>query len=123
MRAILASRLAAQARRYRGTRSRDVGLERELRDDLEHSSHQLDGGLVDPHSSPSQQAARREQAVLLADALAQLPAQYREVLILRHLEGLSFAEVARRLGRSEDSVSKLWTRAIPRLSRLLGDAS
>ena len=59
---------------------------------------------------PSQQAARLEQAVLLADALGRLPADYREVLVLRHLEGLTFPEVAGRMGRSVDSVKKLWAR-------------
>ena len=47
-------------------------------------------GWSTPVSSPSQQASRREQAVLLADALEQLPEDYREVIVLRHLEGLSF---------------------------------
>jgi RNA polymerase sigma-70 factor (ECF subfamily) len=77
--------------------------------------------LVAPLSSPSQQAARREQAVLLAEALGRLPDDYREVLILRHLEGLSFPELARRLDRSLDSVKNLWTRALARLRDLLGD--
>ena len=54
----------------------------------------LGGGLAARQSSPSQQAARREQAVLLADALQQLPEAYREVIILRHLEGLPLSEVA-----------------------------
>src|SRR5262249_1062122 len=60
-------------------------------------------------------------AVLLADALGRLPADYREVLILRHLEGLTFPEVAARMGRSLDSVEKLWARALPRLRRAFGD--
>ena len=47
-----------------------------------------------PQRSPSQQARPREQAVLLADALERLPADYREVIVLRHLEGLTFPEVA-----------------------------
>ena len=54
----------------------------------------------------------REQAVLLADALEDLPADYREVIVLRHLQELSFSEVARRMGRSEDSVKKTWARAL-----------
>ena len=65
---------------------------------LDQSSRLLDQRLVAPDSTPSQRAVRREQAVLLADALRQLPDDYREVLILHHLQGLSLPEVARRLG-------------------------
>jgi len=39
----------------------------------------------------------REQAVLLAKALARLPEDYREVIVLHHLEDLNFPEVARRM--------------------------
>jgi RNA polymerase sigma-70 factor (ECF subfamily) len=58
---------------------------------------------------------RREQRVILADALAKLPDEYREAVVLRFLEGLSFAEVAARMGRSVDSVRKLWTRGLAQL--------
>jgi RNA polymerase sigma-70 factor (ECF subfamily) len=99
-------------------------LERQLAADLDHSSRVLDGALVTQDSSPSQRAARREQAVLLADALGKLASDYREVIILRHLEGLSFPEVAERMGRSLDSVKKKWTPALAELRSLLGgDAS
>jgi RNA polymerase sigma-70 factor (ECF subfamily) len=56
---------------------------------------------------------------LLADALERLPESYREVLILHHLEELPFPEVARRMGKSVDSVEKLWARALARLRRAL----
>jgi RNA polymerase sigma-70 factor (ECF subfamily) len=52
--------------------------------------------------------------------LAKLPESYREALILRHLEGMSFPAVARRMGRSVDSVKKLWARALPCLRDALG---
>lgn len=120
LRRILASNLANQVRRYFGTQSRDLHLERELADELDESSRSMDRGLVAPHSSPSQQAARREQAVILADSLQDLPTDYREVIVLRHLEGLSFPEVAARMERSEDSVKKLWARALARLRQSLG---
>ena len=61
------------------------------------------------------QADRREQSALLAEALGRLDEDDREVLVLRHLEGLTFPEVARRLGRTEDSVKKRWPRALVRL--------
>jgi RNA polymerase sigma-70 factor (ECF subfamily) len=119
LRQILASLLANLVRHYQGTQRRDVRLERQLALELDQSSQALDRGLVAPQSSPSQQAIRREQSVLLAEALGRLPEEWREVLILRHLEGLTFPEVARRLGRSVDSVKKLWPKALAGLRRLL----
>jgi RNA polymerase sigma-70 factor (ECF subfamily) len=118
LRRILATTLVSLVRHYSG--HRDVRLERELTAGLEESSRILDQGLVARESSPSQQAARREQAVVLAGALAQLPADYREVLILRHLEGLTFPAVALRMNRTPGSVEKLWIRALARLRRSLG---
>jgi RNA polymerase sigma-70 factor (ECF subfamily) len=123
LRQILAAKLADLLRRYLGTAGRDVRLEREIADALDRSSVLLDRGLMAPQSSPSQQAARREQAVLLANALGELPEDYREVIVLRHLEGLKFPEVAQRMGRSLDSVEKLWLRALARLRQLLGGTS
>jgi RNA polymerase sigma-70 factor (ECF subfamily) len=121
LRRILAGQIALTLRRYLGTKGRDVKLERELAVQLDQSSHAMDGGLLATHSTPSQHASRREQAVLLAEALAKLSEDYREVIVLRHLESLSFPEVAARMNRSEDSVQKLWVRALASLRRSLGD--
>jgi RNA polymerase sigma-70 factor (ECF subfamily) len=119
LRQILASLLANLVRHYQGTQSRDIRLERQLVVELEQSSQALDRGLVAAQSSPSQQAMRREESVRLAEALGRLPPEMRELLILRHLEGLSFPEVAARLGRTIDSVKKQWPRALASLRRLL----
>jgi RNA polymerase sigma-70 factor (ECF subfamily) len=123
LRRILATNLANQVARYCGTRRRNVRLERELAAELDQSSRALNRGLAAKQSSPSHQAARRDQAVLLADALEQLPEDYRQVLVLRHLEEQSFPEVARHMGRSLDSVKNLWARALARLRQILGDVS
>src|SRR5918993_367003 len=96
--------LPARYGRYLGTQGRDIRLERELAGELDRSSHALDRGLADPGPTPSKLAAGRERAVLLADTLGRLPADYREVIVLRNLEVLPFAEVARRMDRSEDAV-------------------
>jgi RNA polymerase sigma-70 factor (ECF subfamily) len=122
LRTILAGQIALTFRRYLGTKGRDVKLERDLADQIDQSSAAMDRGLVASTSSPSHRAARREQAVLLADALGKLPDDYREVIILRHLEQLPFAEVALRMGRSEDSVQKLWVRSLAKLKQSLGTA-
>ena len=44
---------------------------------------------------------------------------YREVVILRHLEELTFPQVAERMGRTVDSVQKLWVRALANLRRMM----
>src|SRR5262245_44437783 len=120
LRQVLVRNLANQVRRYLGTRGRDVRLERELSAAVEESSAALGKALAAADSSPSDRAARREQSVRLADALAQLPDDYREAIVLRHLEGLTFPEVAVRMKRSVDSVKKYWARGLARLRGLLG---
>jgi RNA polymerase sigma-70 factor (ECF subfamily) len=112
LRSILTSQVATQVRHF-GTQGRDVYLERQLEYECEGLT--LMSGIVDRIKSPSQSAIRRERAVILADALAHLPDDYREVLVLRHLRGQSFPEVARRMERSLDSVKGIWQRAIKRL--------
>jgi RNA polymerase sigma-70 factor (ECF subfamily) len=119
LRQILAGCLAHLVRRYYGTQARDVRLERALEEDLNQSSRAIH--LVAVQSTPSQGAVRREQAVLLADALTTLPDDYHEVIVLRHLEGLTFPQVAERMGRSLDSVEKLWLRAVTRLRQAVGE--
>jgi RNA polymerase sigma-70 factor (ECF subfamily) len=58
-------------------------------------------------------------SVVLADALAELPAEYREVLLLHSIEELDWEEVARIMGRSPAAVRMLWTRALKHLRPLI----
>jgi RNA polymerase sigma-70 factor (ECF subfamily) len=120
LRRILAGQLAQTIRRFLGTKGRDAMLERELAVQLDQSGEILDRGLVASQSTPSQTASRREQGVILAEALDKLPRDYREVIILRHLEDLPLVETARRMGRTEDSVQKLWVRALVSLRKQMG---
>jgi RNA polymerase sigma-70 factor (ECF subfamily) len=106
------------ANHVRGTMCRDLRLERALIDELEGSSRALNRGVL-PHGEPGRPAARRESAVILADALEKLPEPYREVIILRNLEGIGFPEVARRMGCTEDGAKNVWLRALARLRRSL----
>jgi RNA polymerase sigma-70 factor (ECF subfamily) len=48
-----------------------------------------------------------ERSQCLRDALWRLPEEQREVLVLRHLAGLSPGEIARRLGKTEGSIHGL----------------
>src|SRR5262249_27009683 len=117
LRQILAGVLANTLRRYFSTQARDPRLEQDLRGGIDQSSRMLAGQRAAPGASPSDGASRRERAVLFAEALGRLPDDYREVIVLRHLEGLTFPAVAQRMGRSVDSVEKLWLRAVARLKQ------
>ena len=68
-------------------------------------------------TSPSEAASRRELIVLLADALADLPAPEAEVLWLYYAEGLSFEGVGDRLGVSRKSIKGVWARGLKSLKR------
>jgi RNA polymerase sigma-70 factor (ECF subfamily) len=109
-------------RTYKGTQRRSVSREQEFADDLNRSSAAL-AGLAAPVSTPSRSAIRREAAVLLADKLAELPEHYRRAIVLHHIEGLSIAEVAKRLDRSPEATNSLLARALVKLRVLMkGDA-
>jgi RNA polymerase sigma-70 factor, ECF subfamily len=94
-------------RRHLGTGKRDLARERPADGLAERTA--------DPGSSPSAVAVRHEQAARMAEALARLPDDMQQVLLGRHMDGLSYAELAGRLGRTEAAVRVLYTRALRRL--------
>lgn len=120
LRQILAHVLSHEIRRYAGTRKRDLELERSLDETLSRMSQRLGDVLPSTGTSPSRQAAQNEQQLLLARALTNLPRDYREVLILRNLQGLSHEEVARHMNRKPGAVRMLWVRALTRLREEMG---
>jgi len=70
---------------------------------------------------PPDTLMRVEELGRLEEAMAAMPTDEREVILLRVFEGLSHREVARRMGRpSEGSVHKLYGRALARLTKLIG---
>jgi len=80
------------------------------------------GAGFDPHDggpSPSQHAVTAEQTERLQRALDALPPHYRDVIRLARLEALPLAEVATRIGRTEDAARNLLFRAIGALSDTL----
>lgn len=119
LRSVLAQRLI-DTNRFHSAKQRDFNLERRIDDSLDQSSRQMRAFLTKEKDSPSRIACRREQEVILADALARLPEDYCEVIVLRHLESKSFAEVAETMQKSVPSVKSIWTRAMTRLRSELG---
>ena len=118
LRRILARTVADQVKHHRRM-GRDLQRQESLDLLLERSDETIHHALASYEASPSERASRREQAVLLADAVSQLPPDYREVFVQRTLEHVPFEEVAVRMGRSVGAVRMLWARALERLNRWL----
>jgi RNA polymerase sigma-70 factor (ECF subfamily) len=84
---------------------------------LDQSAIRLGHALADRGPSPSAPVRERERAVTIADQLAKLRPDYREVIVLRNLQGLSFEEVAQRMDRKPGAVRMLWLRAMEKLRK------
>ena len=117
---IMASVSGKHMRHYSRQR-RDASLEHQIVDEFCQSSQMLGRVLIASDTSPSDKSIKRERAVILSRALTQLPADYREALIMNRLEGLTIAQTAERMGRSPDSVQKLLARGLLELRRRLED--
>jgi RNA polymerase sigma-70 factor (ECF subfamily) len=70
--------------------------------------------------SPERLVARGQIGQIVADAIDQLPAPFRNVFVLRQIEELDVAEVAETLGIPAATVKTRHLRARRRLQRLLG---
>jgi RNA polymerase sigma-70 factor (ECF subfamily) len=105
--------LKAQRRDVR----REVSIE-QVGAALDRSAVKLADELADRGPSPSAPMRQREAAVLLADQLAKLQPHYREVIVLRNLQGLSFEEVAAKMDRTPGAVRMLWLRAIEKFKQV-----
>lgn len=103
-------RVARLSRRQRGPGGGELGP-------LDDDALVRLGGL-----SPEEAAQRAEELHRLKSALDALPPAEREVILLRDFDGLSFEELAARMGRpSADAARKLHDRACARIAGRLGD--
>ena len=75
--------------------------------------------LADRRSGPVTHADRKDRLGLLAQALERLSEDHREVVLAMKIEGLSAKEVGERMGRSENAVHLLLSRALKRLAEEL----
>lgn len=73
--------------------------------------------------TPSRSAGGHEASAAIQVALAGLKGEYREALELRYLEGLSVADTAARLGKTEPAIHKLCSRGLQALRESMGEAA
>jgi RNA polymerase sigma-70 factor (ECF subfamily) len=120
LRTALARNLADEIRKL-GAGKRAAAREESLQQALEESSSRLEAWLAAEQSSPSQQAERQEQVLRLTATLARLPDKQRQAVELRHLKGMSLAEVAGEMDCSKAAVVGLLHRGVEKLRQLLGE--
>src|SRR5262249_13839680 len=111
----------ADAIRHARAQKRDVAQEQALTAVVHDSSARLEDWLVAPGSSPSQRAEREEQLLSVASALAKLPHDQRDVILLRDSLDTPIRAIAEQLGRSEKAVAGLLVRGRRKLRELLQD--
>lgn len=119
LRRILVRHVIDVSRRYKTAAARQVGRERAMEEIVGQSSLALNDLLAASGLSPSQGAYQRELGVILADALAHLDDDHREVIILRHLEGRDWTEIGLRMDRSPKAAGMLWARALEKIRPLI----
>src|SRR6185295_5770715 len=85
------------------------------------SSMLLARPLVNGGPSPSQQAEAPEFAERVSRAVAALSEADREVLLMRHAEGLPYEEIACLLAVEPAAARKRYGRALIRLQKVLAD--
>ena len=83
------------------------------------SSAVLAAQLLGRDTRPSVAATRAERQRRLQEALNTMDLVDREVLVLRHFEELTNAEVARELGLQDSAASKRYIRALRKLKEIL----
>jgi RNA polymerase sigma-70 factor (ECF subfamily) len=120
LRRLAQERLAALHRQHVRARRRSVTREEEVLGLPDRSALALADRLFARGSTPSARLHRDERRLRVRAALASLPERDREVLVLRHLEGLPAKEIAAVLGTTEGAIHTRHVRALHRLRQLLG---
>lgn len=118
LRGLAHGRLLKSLRHHLGAQCRALGRELPT-----HSASALGEALLATQTSPSQAAERRELQVEVRTALARLDDADREVILMRHFEGLGNREIALVLGISDSAATMRHGRALTRLQRGLRHGS
>jgi RNA polymerase sigma-70 factor (ECF subfamily) len=88
---------------------------RELTGSLEDRESEIESEVLDPQAL----LLRGEDTQVVKQALEALPVEFRETIVLRHLEGLSYKEIADIVGIPQGTVMSRLARARRRLKELL----
>jgi len=118
LRAALADEIRDMKRRYEGPK-RDVDREQSFQPIGVQSSVPPEPALAE-QTTPSQEAMRDEQLLRLAEVIARLPEDQQTAVELHYFHEMKLGEIARTMGKTDDTVSGLLRRGLKELKRVLG---
>ncbi len=119
LRTLLFQTLANLQRRHLQSAKRDAYKEVSLEDGPNTEAQSTWERFAAAVTGPVTHAARQDRRALLRRTLAALPEHDRQILELRHFDGLSNLDCAEALGLSPKAASLRYVRALQRLQRLL----
>ncbi|MCR6736748.1 MAG: RNA polymerase sigma factor [Afipia sp.] len=108
---------------FRTTGNLAVDRVRQQRRNALGNSVELDETIADPAPLPDAVLISQEELLALYTALADLPPRTREVLILHKFEGLSYTDIADRLGIAKNTVMVHMVKALASLRARFGEIS
>jgi RNA polymerase sigma-70 factor (ECF subfamily) len=109
LRQILRNDLNRIRRKFSTAKKRDIGRELALDDSAMLLSP------IDQQHTPQSNALIKEEAIILETAMSRLPENYRTAIRLREWEELSYPEIGKRMGTTEEAARKLCLRAMIKL--------
>lgn len=120
LRRILLNNLGETRDRFLGSQKRDLAREVSLDHEVRHHDEVR---MATRNSSLVGKIIAQERRIALERAISELPENYREILSLKHQEGLTFHEIGSRIEKSAEAARKLWARAIEHLKKNLRQSS
>lgn len=105
--------------RFRWWKRRKLNVTISLDAETDYSDSPLSEKISDPNANPETQTLRRERELALRKALSELSTNFREVIILRDIEGLSYEEVATALETNVGTVKSRIARGREELRKKL----
>ncbi|NNJ27734.1 sigma-70 family RNA polymerase sigma factor [Alienimonas chondri] len=125
LRQLARDRIIDMHRRHRAAAKRSVDREQSLqgRPGDDDSGAALAAQLKDAELTPAAATIRKELEQKFVAALDELNEDDRDLLLMRHIEGLGNSEVAQALGLSQPAAGMRHLRALRRLRKVLGDAA
>jgi len=120
LRSMARDRIIDMHRRHRAAEKRSVEKERPLHAHFgDRSSMELAGALKDPELTPAAATLKKELEARFLAALDELSEDDRDILLMRHFEGLGNGEAAEALGLSPAAAGMRHLRALRRLREIL----